>query len=288
MDELRSVYIYKSTGSLQPTPSTYMVSLGDLGRKEIRHLPGDAGTTESFKMAKEYLDGFDFPYGVITGNHDLEGLDEFASDDDNIIAFHDVFHTAELHGSSTPTEPYWCKELSDDVILLGLCTTRFREAVHSSHEVYVDDVQMKWFEDKVKENKDKKVIVFSHAPPLGSGLKILQDVHLRNGCAYINHSGEIERARRFVGLVKDNPQIKLWFSGHYHLSHDFEDSISNVGSCTFVQCGVIGGKSTRDDTRQTRVVEIFEQGGGAAEVYTINHHLNGEVRLDARCDFGTG
>lgn len=30
-------------------------------------------------------------------------------------------------------------------------------------------------------------------------------------------------------------QIKLWFSGHFHLSHDYRDSVSALGSCAFVQ-----------------------------------------------------
>lgn len=43
----------------------YMASLGDLGRKDIRHLPGDAGTTQSFLDAKEYLDSFGIPYELV-------------------------------------------------------------------------------------------------------------------------------------------------------------------------------------------------------------------------------
>ena len=53
------------------------------------------------------------------------------------------------------------------MLLVGLCTTRFRAAVHSSHEVYVDEEQMEWFEDTVKKHKGWKILVFSHAPILG-------------------------------------------------------------------------------------------------------------------------
>lgn len=46
-----------------------LVSLGDLGRKDIRHEPGDAGTTKSFLDAKAYFDGFaTLPLNVLTGN----------------------------------------------------------------------------------------------------------------------------------------------------------------------------------------------------------------------------
>ncbi len=48
-------------------PKSHIVSLGDLGRKDIRHEQGDAGTTKSFVDAKDYLDGFEgIPYDLVT------------------------------------------------------------------------------------------------------------------------------------------------------------------------------------------------------------------------------
>jgi hypothetical protein len=94
----------------------------------------------------------------------------------------------------------------------------------------------------------------------------------------------------WIRTVLDNPQIKLWFSGHFHLSHDFEDSISVVGSCVFVQAGVVGPSSTRDGKRQTRIV----QGNGRKmQIYTVNHHVRDDdgraaLRLDADIDTVTG
>ena len=70
---------------------------------------------------------------------------------------------------------------------------------------------------------------------MGSGLRVLQNVHVINGCAWLNHCSS--NRNEFIQIVKNNPQIKLWFSGHFHLSHDYQDSIFTVGSCTFVQVG---------------------------------------------------
>ena len=44
-------------------------------------------------------------------------------------------------------------------------------------------------------------------------------------------------------LVRENPSIKAWFSGHFHLSHDYEDSITfpggnNRGSAVFAQVSI--------------------------------------------------
>ena len=35
----------------------------------IRHEPGDAGTAKCFQDAKSFLDGFNLPFDVVTGNH---------------------------------------------------------------------------------------------------------------------------------------------------------------------------------------------------------------------------
>ena len=48
---------------------------------------GSAGTTASFELAREYLEGFQAPLDVISGNHDLEALDEFPTDGENLMAF---------------------------------------------------------------------------------------------------------------------------------------------------------------------------------------------------------
>jgi hypothetical protein len=261
----------------------HLVSLGDLGRKDIRHEQGDAGTTLSFQWAKEFFDGFQLNYDLVTGNHDLEGLDEFTTDKDNLQAFLNVFERPS---------PQFHTYLGEKTLLLGLSTTRFREAPHSSHEVHVDDQQLTWFVNMVEQHPASegwKIVVVSHAPPMGSGLRVLQSVHVINGCAWLNHCSPSSR-RLFLQTCQQNPQIKLWFSGHFHLSHDYQDSISTVGQCTFCQVGVVGPVSSRDGNRQTRLVR-----GNAKEwqIYTINHHIRdqedkAQVRLDATMNVVTG
>jgi hypothetical protein len=56
------------------------------------------------------------------------------------------------------------------------------------HEVYIDDDQMSWFEAVLQQNTDRPIVIFTHAPPMGSGLKVVQNVHVKNRCAWLNHS----------------------------------------------------------------------------------------------------
>ena len=69
--ELEIIFEYRRHGDYM---NSFLVSLGDLGRKDIRHEQGDTGTTRSFSDAKQFIEGFHLPYDLITGNYDLEGL----------------------------------------------------------------------------------------------------------------------------------------------------------------------------------------------------------------------
>lgn len=204
----------------------------------------------------------------MTGNHDLEGFDDFATDAENLAAWREQF--GQHHHWAVRSGPY---------LLLGLSTVRFREAPGSCHEVYVDPQQLAWFEATLAANRGVPTLVFSHAPPMGSGLRVLQAVHVKNRCAWLNHG---EAPQRFAEIAAVNPQIKLWFSGHFHLSHDYRDSVSIKGECAFVQVGVIGATSSRDGRRHSRLLRANADG---FKLYTVDHAAGGALRLDLARSF---
>jgi len=264
---------------LQDKPNAFVVSLGDLGES----LKCDdsnqlfAGTSACFKLAREYLDGLDFPYAVIGGNHDLEGIDEFGTDEENLRAFLKILGKKE--------RPYFSHEIAEKTLLVGLGSTSFRSARYSSHEVTIDAEQLRWFEETIQMHPASdgwQVFVFTHAPILGSALRVLQELHVLNGCCWLNHSDGAS-SRRSIEIVRENACIKGWFSGHFHLSHDYEDSITfpggnRRGHCVFAQTGVMRRQSSRDGRRQSRLVRGNSLG---YEIYTLDHKTDGQLRLDA-------
>jgi hypothetical protein len=266
-----------------------IVSLGDLGEsKNCDHNPDNpyelfAGTTMCHTMASEFLGSFGVPYEVICGNHDLEGIDEFDTDARNLRKF------LKLHGKETPQ---FCRQVAEKTLLVGLCSTVFRDAKYTSHEVIIDERQIDWFEDLVKSrpaDEGWRVFVFSHAPPNGSGIRIIQENHVVNGCCWLNHSDE-RNCRRFIEIVRENRSIKGWFSGHFHLGQDYQDSITfptidpsegpypNRGSCVFAQTSVMRGGTSRDGRQQSRLLRGTRDG---FEICTIDHKNDGRVRVDA-------
>jgi len=61
-------------------------------------------------------------------------------------------------------------------------------------------------------------------------------------------------------------------SGHFHLSHDYRDSVNTKNGCVFAQVGVIGPDSSRDGLRQSRFVTVHPS-NSTLDIYSINHHL---------------
>ena len=132
---------------------------------------------------REYFDGFGVPFNAVGGNHGLEGIDEFQTDEENLEAY------LRIIGKETPQ---FKQELPGKTLLLGLSSTVFRTATYTSHEVFVDAEQVKWFEDQVAAHPAEEgwsIFCFSHAPIIGSGLRVLQENHVVNGCCWLNHNG---------------------------------------------------------------------------------------------------
>jgi len=258
-----------------------MVSLGDLGEsKNCDHNPANdqelfAGTTLCHEMAADFLGSFGAPYEVVGGNHDLEGIDEFKTDAENLEAY--------LKAHNKPAA-YFSREIAEKTLLVGMGSTIFRDAKYTSHEVTIDDAQLAWFEQLVIDHPAEdgwKLFVFTHAPPNGSGLRVLQENHVVNGCCWLNHSSE--SCRKFIDIVREHRCIKAWFSGHFHLGQDYQDSIAlpteeaNRGSCVFAQTSVMRSGASRDTRQQSRLIRGNKDG---FTISTINHAREGEERLD--------
>jgi hypothetical protein len=233
-----------------------VVSLGDQGGYS------HCGTRLSFEEGYDYFSGFDVPFYPLIGNHDMEGA-EFKKDKEAVAAWCEVFGLKR---------PYTAMDWGT-AVGITLSQTSFRNNEGSHHEVHIDDEQFDWFAQTVAAHRNRPIFVFSHAPILGSGLRVLQDLHLKGPNAYLNH---YTRPEKFIELVQANPQIKLWFSGHNHLGHDYDDAITQAGYCTFVHTGVIGDH-TRDGRRHTRLL-TFDAAGFTLSTFD---HEAGQLRQDA-------
>lgn len=240
-----------------------VVQLGDQGGYS------HCGSWQSFMEGFELLSGFERPFYTLLGNHDLEGA-EYASDEQSVAAWCRAFGYER---------PYQAFDLGP---ALGIClsTTSFRANPGCQHEVRIDAAQFAWFRDTLDAHRHRPTFVFSHAPFVGSGLRVLQNIHLRCPNAWLNHTDD---PGRFVRLVREHRQIKLWFSAHNHLGHGYADSTSRAADCTSVHTGVIGSV-TRDGCNHSRLVEYDDAGYLLATI----DHATGQRTDDLRHDYASG
>ena len=103
------------------------------------------------------MGSFDVPYDVVGGNHDLEGLDEFETDEANLQMY------LKAHKKETPQ---FCREVADKTLIVGMGSTLFCDAQYTSHEVTIDQGQIDWFEDLVKTHPARRVGGSSSSPTL--------------------------------------------------------------------------------------------------------------------------
>ena len=104
----------------RPDAASHVLQLGDLGTGAT------SGSSECFETARHYLQSFDKPFSLITGNHDLEGA-EFDTDTENLDAWRFAFQQSH----------FWARDVGP-CVLIGLSTTRYRSNVMSHHEVRQD------------------------------------------------------------------------------------------------------------------------------------------------------
>ena len=179
--------------------SSMVVQLGDLGTG------ASSGNRDCFERAKQYLHGFGCPYAVITGNHDLEGVD-FDTDAANLAAWRYVFQ--QNH--------FWAKDIGP-CVLFGLSTTRYRSNALSHHEVHIDEEQLAWFERALRQVAPAKpAVVFTHAPPMGCGLKVLNSLHVKNRCSASMCIAMIGVRHCSIQGPLHMQHCQMWHSRPYH------------------------------------------------------------------------
>ncbi len=231
--------------------SDLVVPLGDFGSNE------KIGGVEGLLQAHDFLRRVRAPLRPILGNHDLqrESGNGFQPKGTIERAF------LELYGLQTP---YGVMEFDDFRLFFISTDPQPADSFYQIQECYVSDKQFDWFTETLRKRRGIPSIVFSHAPPIGCGLRTVPKVHVRATNAYLDQNHD---PYRWLRLVQEYPEIVMWFSAHYHLSHWHHDSIAIRYGTAFFTTGV-HGSVTRDGGRQSRVIEITKSG---IEVYTLDH-----------------
>lgn len=227
-----------------------VIPLGDFGRN------GRIGRPEGLREAKDYLDRIGAPLRPIMGNHDLERESGGVQPSGMMEkAFLDIFGLQE---------PYGVLEFPEWRLFFASTEPQPADSCYDVQECYATDRQFDALVAKLKERPGVPVIFFTHAPPIGSGLRTVPRVHVRSTNAYLDQNHD---PYRWLELVRSFPEIVMWFSAHYHLSQGYANSHTILQETHFFLTGV-HSSCTRDGKRQSRVLDIDSSGIG---VRTLDH-----------------
>ncbi len=228
-----------------------VVPLGDFGSRET------IGSPEGLEEAARFLNRLSVPLRPIMGNHDLERESGAGPQTQGTMQR----HFTRLFGLE---RPYGVLEYDFVRLFFASTDPQPPHSCYSVQECYVSDEQFDWLCGKLGERPGVPVIFCTHAPPMGCGLRTVPRTHVRATNAYLDQNHD---PHRWLRLIRDTPEIVMWFSAHYHLSHIHPDSQTFRGGARFFMTGVHGDR-TRDAHRQSRLVDVDSDG---IQVRTIDH-----------------
>lgn len=228
-----------------------VVPLGDFGSK------AQIGSFEGLLEAKRFLSLIGAPLRPILGNHDLQRESGCGIQPQGTIeeAFQQIFNLPASHGTL---------EFEHFRLFFASTNPQPAESCYQVQECFVSDNQFNWLVRELDKRRGVPVIFFTHAPPIGCGLRTVPKVHVRSTNAYLDQNHHMYRWQK---LYQAYPEILFWFSAHYHLSHHYPDAHTLRDGTHFFITGV-HSHYTRDNMRQSRLLDINENG---IRISTIDH-----------------
>ena len=237
------------------------IVMGDFGGSKMR-------SAEGLEETKEYVSMVGCPFHAIFGNHDVEYWP------DNRFAYDPEGTYQKVFGEC----PYTSYIINGVLVVCISIERQPFETFITPYTVYVSDKQYEWAKKEIEDHRDMPAIIIAHAPVAGSGLRCERPMHNAALDTYLDHTF---KAQRWVDLLSDNPQIKVWISAHFHMGHDYESSITERHGVVHISCGVMTC-CTRDERTHTRIVDITED--KKLLVYTLDHNNDKELLFDAEID----
>ena len=161
-----------------------------------------SGTSEEYVAAKTFFAKLEKPLFAIAGNHDF------------IYSFHKKGAKSEMANAETREEKlrnfretfglkdlYYSKTVGNYFLI-------FLSTDSPGHLAEISQKQMEWLGSELERNKKQPTIIFFHAPLEGT---------LRGYNRYANTFDFIAQPSGTIrDLLKTNPHVFLWASGHTH------------------------------------------------------------------------
>jgi 3',5'-cyclic-AMP phosphodiesterase len=171
-------------------------------------LSADYSSDEEFTFASDFLKRLKPPLSVVTGNHDYF----YIKNEEDDTRFSRGTPETRKEKLDRFAKVFGMKSLSYTVKIDGyLLVFLSIDELTGKYSVRLSKKTIDWFKSTVGKNKKIPTIVFCHAP-LDNTLQAIDEKD--KGSAFIEPKKEID------AIIKDNPQIFVWVSGHTHTAPD--------------------------------------------------------------------
>ena len=157
----------------------------------------------------------DAALAVTTGNHEF--YDSSLSDQEVLSRF------CEQFGYDRP----YSSLVLGDVHLVLLADEMRGRAPRNPEWAWLGQEQVRWFRRVLKEHRHLDTVVCLHQS-LPDTVAWSYGNNSFNGCG---------QATELRGILRENPQVKLWLSGHTHLPLETEGQVHQDGGVTFAALG---------------------------------------------------
>lgn len=196
---------------------TMVIAVGDIC--------SDWGSDEEYQAAKNFFRPLKKPFFPIAGNHDYIYKTPAGPDEGLVIAPRAVQEEKLLKFRNTFNLPdYFYQQTVGGYLLL------FLSSDHADFLSGMSERQLAWFRSELETNKKTPTIVVFHGPLKGT---------LKNYRRWINTPGFIAQPHEVIrDILKQNPQVFLWVSGHTHTPpmeesfasaiNVYEDRVTNI------------------------------------------------------------
>lgn len=197
-----------ATRDLAPFKPDLWVVTGDIANGGLR------AELEAFK---EIMAAVAAPESLLvtTGNHDF--YDAEADDAEELLRFTEAF------GLSTP----YSSRVQGGLHVVMLATEQYKTAPGPREWAWLTGEQLEWFDRVLAEHPDDLTLVCLHQP--------LQDTVVWSHGG--NDFGGCGQAEELRAILRRNPQVKLWFSGHTHMPAAEPGNLVTQEGVTFVGLG---------------------------------------------------
>lgn len=176
------------------------------------------GDASEYALAKEFFKKLTKPASFIGGNHDYIYPDQFVLNPETGHHFKEKSPELRARKLQRFKETWGLPELfysrrMDHYLLVFLSP----DALTGNDACRMTLRQLQWLRSELQRNKQLATMIFFHGPLTGTGIGKIDDSEKSQDSPYAEPSAEIH------GILKENPQVFLWVSGHVHIAPTNED-----------------------------------------------------------------